>query len=75
LGIDAEYVRQAMPTTFRDLVRVCAACQAPRRCRRDLARGDVQIGLESYCLNGPTIDILTVGTNDRKFRDTTGGAA
>jgi hypothetical protein len=73
LGIDAKYVRQAMPTTFRDLARVCAACQAPRRCRRDLARGDVQIGLESYCLNGPTIDILTVGTNDRKFRDTTAG--
>ena len=60
LGIDAEYVRQAMPTTFRDLARVCAACQASRRCRRDLGRGDAQVGLESYCLNAPTIDVLTV---------------
>ena len=60
LGIDAEYVRQAMPTTFRDLARVCAACQASRRCRRDLARGDVQAGQVNYCLNGLTIDVLTL---------------
>jgi len=60
LGIDAEYVRQAMPTTFRELARVCAACRASRRCRRDLARGDVQAGQVNYCLNGLTIDVLTL---------------
>jgi hypothetical protein len=59
LGIDPEYVRHALPTTFRDLVRVCASCQASRSCARDLARGDVQAGLEAYCLNGQTIDALT----------------
>jgi hypothetical protein len=75
LGIDAEYVRQAMPTTFRDLARVCAACQASRRCRRDLARGDVQAGQVNYCLNGLTIDVLTLNMDDRKIPDTTGGTA
>jgi hypothetical protein len=60
LGIDREYVRDAAPTTFRELARVCASCKASRRCARDLARGDVQAGMDGYCLNGPAIDALTV---------------
>ena len=60
LGIDPEFVRHAAPTTFRDLARVCATCEASRRCARDLARGDVQAGMDGYCLNSPTIDALTV---------------
>ena len=63
LGIDPEFVRHAEPTTFRDLARVCASCQASRRCARDLARGDVQAGMEGYCLNSATIDALTVSCN------------
>ena len=63
LGIDPEFVRHAEPTTFRDLARVCASCQASRRCARDLVRGDVQAGMEGYCLNGATIDALTVSCN------------
>ena len=60
LGIDPEFVRHAAPTTFRELARVCASCKASRRCARDLARGDVQAGMDAYCLNGPIIDALTV---------------
>jgi hypothetical protein len=60
LGVDPEFIRHAEPTTFRDLTRVCASCTASRRCRRDLANGDVQAGMSGYCLNGPTIDALTV---------------
>src|SRR4249919_1060218 len=60
LGIDPEFVRHAAPTTSRDLARVCASCKASRRCARDLARGDVQAGMDAYCLNGPTIDALMV---------------
>ena len=60
LGIDPEFVTHAAPATFRDLARVCASCKASRRCARDLARGDVQAGMDGYCLNGPTIDALTV---------------
>jgi hypothetical protein len=60
LGIDPEFVRHAAPATSRDLARVCASCGASRRCARDLARGDVQAGMNSYCLNGPTIDALMV---------------
>jgi hypothetical protein len=63
LGIDPEFVRHAATTTFRDLSRVCACCKASRRCARDLARGDVQAGMDGYCLNGPTIDALTVRDN------------
>jgi hypothetical protein len=63
LGIDPEFVRRAEPTTSRDLARVCASCQASRRCARDLARGDVQAGMEAYCLNSATIDALTVSCN------------
>ena len=60
LGVDPEFVRHAAPTAFRDLARVCASCRASRRCARDLARGDVQAEMNAYCLNGPTIDALTV---------------
>jgi hypothetical protein len=60
LGIDPEFLRHAAPTTFRDLARVCASCKASRRCARDLGCGDVQAGLDDYCLNSPTIDALTV---------------
>jgi hypothetical protein len=63
LRIDPEFVRHAEPTIFRDLARVCASCRASRRCARDLARGDVQAGMEGYCLNGATIDALTVSCN------------
>jgi hypothetical protein len=63
LGIDPEFVRHAAPTTFRDLTRVCACCKASRRCARDLAGGDVQAGMDGYCLNAPTIDALTVRDN------------
>jgi len=60
LGIDPEFVRHAAPTTFKDLVRVCASCKASRQCARDLARGNVQAGMDGYCLNGLSIDALTV---------------
>ena len=61
LGIDPEFLRHAAPATSRDLARVCASCRASRRCARDLARGNVQAGMDGYCLNGPTIDAFTVG--------------
>jgi hypothetical protein len=64
LGLDPEFVQRAGPTLFRDLARVCASCRASRRCARDLARGDVQVGMSTYCLNGPTIDLLTVRPAD-----------
>jgi len=68
LGIDPEFVRHAEPTTFRDLQRVCGACQATRRCARDLARGDVQAGMDSYCLNGATLDALSVSPKERELQ-------
>jgi hypothetical protein len=60
LGLDPAYIRSALTATYRDLERTCAMCTAWRRCARDLARGDVQAGMDGYCLASPTIDALTV---------------
>jgi hypothetical protein len=60
LGVDPAYVKVARTATYRDLERVCGACKAWRRCARDLAKGDVQVGMRGYCLNAFTIDTLTV---------------
>ena len=60
LGLDPAYVRYARTATYRDLERVCASCKAWRRCTRDLAHGNVEAGMRSYCLNAPTIDALIV---------------
>ena len=67
-GIDPEAVRHTEPTTLRDLARVCASCQASRRCARDLARGDAPAGMDAYCLNSATIDALTASCNGRASR-------
>jgi hypothetical protein len=60
LRLDPAYVRFFRTSTYQDMQRVCASCKAWRRCARDLARGDVQSGLQNYCLNAPTIDVLLV---------------
>jgi hypothetical protein len=60
LGLDPAYVQVDRTATYRDLERVCALCKAWRRCARDLAKDDVQVGMSSYCLNAFTIDTLTV---------------
>jgi hypothetical protein len=59
LNIDPEFVRRDAPALFKDLARVCASCRESRRCGRDLGVGDVQTGMTTYCLNAPTIDLLT----------------
>lgn len=65
LGIDPEFVKRTESTTYRDLARACASCKAWQRCARDLAQGDIQAGMDGYCLNGPAIDALMVGPDPR----------
>jgi hypothetical protein len=60
LDLDPTYVKLARTATYQDLQRVCASCKAWRHCARDLASGDVEAGMRSYCLNAPTIDALIV---------------
>ena len=60
VGLDPESVRRCDPATYRDLERVCAKCQSVRRCKRDTAQGDIDVGMREYCLNAPTIDALVV---------------
>jgi len=64
LGLDLAYLKHARGATYRDLERVCASCKAWRRCARDLAHGNVEVGMRSYCLNAPTIDALIVDRPD-----------
>lgn len=65
LGLDPAFVRHARTAAYRDLERVCASCKAWRRCARDLASGDAESGMRSYCLNAPAIDALIVERPDR----------
>ncbi len=60
LGLDPSYLKVALTATYRDMERVCATCKAWRQCARDMAHGDVETGMHSYCLNAPTIDALMV---------------
>ena len=64
LGLDLAFVKNARTATYRDMERVCGSCRDWRRCARDLAKGDVQAGMGSYCLNAPTIDALIVDRFD-----------
>ena len=56
LGLDPLYIKTVERATYRDLEATCSRCSKWRICARDLARGDVQTGMDSYCLNGDTID-------------------
>jgi uncharacterized protein YjiS (DUF1127 family) len=68
LGIDPAYVKVARTASCRELERVCATCRSAQRCASDLAKGDAQTGMQSYCLNGPTIDCLIVDRPERAHR-------
>jgi hypothetical protein len=60
LGLDPAYFRYARTAVYRDMERVCGTCKSWRRCARDLAKGDVQPGMQGYCVNAATIDALTI---------------
>jgi hypothetical protein len=60
LGLDPGYVKMCCTSIYEDLQRVCASCKSRRLCARDLARGDVESGMPSYCPGSPTIDALIV---------------
>jgi hypothetical protein len=54
------FVKYARTATYRDMERLCGTCKAWRRCAGELAKWDVQAGMDSYCLNAPMIDALIV---------------
>lgn len=61
LRLDPQYLEAAEHALYRDLQRTCLRCKSWRRCARDLARGDAQVGLDGYCANGHAIDQILVG--------------
>jgi transcriptional regulator with XRE-family HTH domain len=59
LGIDEADLARTQPLVLRDMERVCALCQNKRQCDRDLAAGTSAEHYEGYCLNAPTIELLS----------------
>lgn len=64
LRLDPSYLKMSDDELYRSLQRVCLHCTSWHRCARDLADGDVQVGLESYCPNGHAIDEFLVDVGD-----------
>lgn len=60
LGLDQAYVETVQKSAFEDLQVTCRVCDSQRRCARDLARGDVAVGMERYCQNAKSLDALLV---------------
>ncbi len=60
-GLDPRYIAAEQSNIYSELQGSCVRCSSWRRCARDLARGDVMTGLNSYCLNAQVIDGLVVG--------------
>jgi transcriptional regulator with XRE-family HTH domain len=59
LGIDHDDLARIQPMAWRDMERVRALCQDKRRCDRDLAAGTAAQRYQDYCLNAPTIELIT----------------
>ena len=59
LGIDEAALARTQPLVLRDMERVCALCQNKRQCDRDLAASTSAEHYEGYCLNAPTIELLS----------------
>ena len=60
LRLDPEYMTVCHSSVYEELKRLCASCKFQRICAQDLADGDVEAGMRSYCPNAPIIDAMTV---------------
>lgn len=58
VGVNVNDVRRAHTPLLSDMERVCAFCQAKRRCRQDIASGRAAAHYRDYCGNALTIDEL-----------------
>lgn len=60
LGLDQAYIETTQKFAFENLKKTCRSCDSQRRCARDLARGDVSVGMERYCPNAEALDALLI---------------
>ncbi|MGO4714910.1 DUF6455 family protein [Bradyrhizobium sp. 2TAF24] len=58
VGVDMNDVRRHHTALLNDMERVCAFCQEKRRCRQDLASGEVAGHYQDYCANAATLSEL-----------------
>ena len=58
LNLDKDEVAAMVPSTFRDLQRLCTLCESHRRCARDLGRDPADHAWEDYCPNVAMLKLL-----------------
>lgn len=55
LGLNAETVARSIPNTFRDLERLCAACESQELCKWDLKHDPTDQAWQDYCPKAATL--------------------
>ena len=59
-GLDPDFIEATDPALFDAMKARCAHCPDPEACARDMARGDLDSGMERYCPNASAIDQLVL---------------
>lgn len=58
LGLDPDQLARDVPSTVRDLVARCSACEHPERCEWELREETANLAWLSYCPNATTLMVL-----------------
>jgi hypothetical protein len=58
LGLDADTSARIEAVTFRDLQRLCAACECQELCEWDLRQDPADPAWQDYCANSATLGAL-----------------
>lgn len=66
VGLDADRITAASPTTMRELQRCCGTCGDWKACQSDLQKPDANARLAAYCPNTHTIELLLESVGARK---------
>jgi len=64
VGVNMNDVRRHHTALLNDMERVCSFCQEKRRCRQDLASGEVAEHYTDYCANAATLSELKAANED-----------
>lgn len=65
IGIDVDDLAMREAALLRDMRRVCRACDARSRCRRDLGTGDFARRYRHYCPNAESLALIAADAASR----------
>jgi uncharacterized protein DUF6455 len=60
LDIDPDKLARVKPSTVRELVERCTACQSPEQCEWDLRQDPANPAWQAYCPNAATLMALAI---------------